>query len=452
MTLRYFCQAEFPKRARVAAALAALLAALAAVGCHPFPQAYSGRGGAGPFSSERPAPLREWEEPAAREEEGSARNRSDAPLGHIKPVGYTQKNFEDMEPSQTTFPPTSGAVQWSDAPMQIGESDPSEPAAASPQVRDLAVYEIGPNDETKTESAPLDSPDAYGVPVQGEGPHDPMKTALAESIEHPKAQSIADITFLPDTTAGKAPAPLPEDAQDWRGATHQAIELLQREIDRRVREGEICAAEEARLRLLLLTTGNIPGAAEKIAGMDPNLQLFWERECRGLGRFIETQEAAEGNGGEKTAWMETLPDFQEGVRALKTGMPLAVRKSLFVKEPSVFGYYEEVPASFAPGEVVNAYFELDNVVCEPSGEKNGCDIAVLCRRELVDSLNRNVVETKEKLCQGHSASPLNDIVLNLSVTLPKRIPAGTYTLRTVFLDRHSALSQPVTHTMEIRVD
>ena len=215
---------------------------------------------------------------------------------------------------------------------------------------------------------------------------------------------------------------------------------------------EICAAEEARLRLLLLTTGNIPGAAEKIAGMDPNLQLFWERECRGLGRFIETQEAAEGNGGEKTAWMETLPDFQEGVRALKTGMPLAVRKSLFVKEPSVFGYYEEVPASFAPGEVVNAYFELDNVVCEPSGEKNGCDIAVLCRRELVDSLNRNVVETKEKLCQGHSASPLNDIVLNLSVTLPKRIPAGTYTLRTVFLDRHSALSQPVTHTMEIRVD
>ena len=133
-------------------------------------------------------------------------------------------------------------------------------------------------------------------------------------------------------------------------------------------------------------------------------------------------------------------------------MPLAVRKSVFVKEPSVFGYYEEVDASFAPGETVNAYFELDNVVCQTSDGKGGCDIAVLCRRELTDSLHRNVVETKEKLCRGHSASPLNDIVLNLSVALPKHIPAGTYTLKTVFLDQHSALAQPVTHTMEIRVD
>ena len=79
-----------------------------------------------------------------------------------------------------------------------------------------------------------------------------------------------------------------ETSRDWRELTQQAIALLRNEIDRRVETVEICPAEEARLRLLLLTTGNIPGAAEKIAGMDPNLQTFWKRDGRGLGRFIET--------------------------------------------------------------------------------------------------------------------------------------------------------------------
>ena len=452
MTLRYDCRRELPKRGKVFAALAALLTALAAVGCHPFPQAYSGRGAAGPFSSDHRGALREWEQTAAREDEDAARRRPTAPLGHIKPVGYTQKNFGDMERTQNTLPPTSGDVQWGDAPMQIGESQTGPADDASPQVQDLAAYGADAAGGSESDAAFLDAI-ALSDPSAGGGSVPNLaKTALAESIERPRTRRGADLPLPSRTPTAEPLEPLPAASGDWRGAARQAISLLQREIDRRVRDGEICAAEEARLRLLLLTTGNIPGAAEKIAGMDPNLQLFWERECRGLGRFIETQEISEGSGGEKSAWMETLPDFQEGVKALKTGMPLAIRKSVFVKEPSVFGYYEEVPASFVPGATVNAYFELDNVVCKPSDGKSGCDIEVLCRRELVDSLNRNVVETKEKLCRGHSASPLNDIVLNLSVTLPERIPAGTYTLRTVFLDRNSPLSQPVAHTMEIRVD
>lgn len=451
MTLRYFPRTEFLRRKRVSPALAALLMALAAAGCHPFPQAYSGRDVIGPFAAEGRASLRERDRSDAREEENARRSRPAEPPGHIKPVGYTQKNFGDMEKSQTTLPPTSGEVQWSDAPMQIGEAGPAASAdAASPLVRNLAAYDdVGAPD---IDAVFLDGAAASLPRTEGGAAPDPVKTALAESIEHAGGRNAAEISFLPETNPAQRAEPLPENGGDWRDATHQAIALLQEEIARRVREGEICAAEEARLRLLLLTTGNIPGAAEKIAGMDPNLQVFWERECRGLGRFIESQESSEKDAGEKTAWTETLPDFQEGVRALKTGMPLAVRKSVFVKEPSVFGYYEEVDASFAPGETVNAYFELDNVVCQTSDGKGGCDIAVLCRRELTDSLHRNVVETKEKLCRGHSASPLNDIVLNLSVALPKHIPAGTYTLKTVFLDQHSALAQPVTHTMEIRVD
>ncbi|MBR6480332.1 MAG: hypothetical protein IKT12_01400, partial [Thermoguttaceae bacterium] len=122
MTLRYDCRRELPKRGKVFAALAALLTALAAAGCHPFPQAYSGRGAAGPFSSDQRGALREWEQTAAREDEDAVRRRPTAPLGNNKPVGYTQKNFGDMERTQTTLPPTSGDVQWSDAPMQIGES------------------------------------------------------------------------------------------------------------------------------------------------------------------------------------------------------------------------------------------------------------------------------------------------------------------------------------------
>ena len=52
MTLRYFPRTEFLRRKRVSPALAALLMALAAAGCHPFPQAYSGRDVIGPFAAE----------------------------------------------------------------------------------------------------------------------------------------------------------------------------------------------------------------------------------------------------------------------------------------------------------------------------------------------------------------------------------------------------------------
>ena len=142
MTLRYFPRTEFLRRKRVSPALAALLMALAAAGCHPFPQAYSGRDVIGPFAAEGRASLRERDRADAREEENARRSRPAEPPGHIKPVGYTQKNFGDMEKSQTTLPPTSGEVQWSDAPMQIGEAGPAASAdAASPLVRNLAAYD-----------------------------------------------------------------------------------------------------------------------------------------------------------------------------------------------------------------------------------------------------------------------------------------------------------------------
>ena len=460
----------FPRTASLAwgVLLLALAAALGMAGCHPFPQMYDGRRAAeSPSPEERDALLRWQNRPhqAAGDEAGDdtgepARSRKSGVPGSIRPVGYTQKNFGDAE-ADDSVSPALGRVEWADSEATLPSGgQTAEPALLPVQPRNLET-EMSPAAENRVVSAaplPESERDQFIDELADFEPaplapavSEPVKTALADAIEHPRQQDSASITFLPDLRKGKTAPPEPAAARDWREPTQEAIALLQKEIDRRVKNGELCAAEQARLRLLLLTTGNIPGAAEKIAGMDPDLQLFWERECRGLGRLIETEET--GAGRERLAARgESLPDFEEGVAALRSRLPLAVRKSLFVKEPSAFGYYKEVPPAFEPGQTVNAYFELDNVVCAAAPEKSGCDIAVLCRRELLDSLNRTVVEPKEKLCACHSASRLNDIVLNLAVRLPEEIPPGTYTLKTVFLDKHRPGSEPVTRTMELRID
>ena len=445
--------------------LLALGAALGVAGCHPFPQMYDGRHAVESPSAEERDAMHRWQTRPQRPDGDTAaasyqtQAQAEVP-GSIKPVGYTQKNFGDAEPDDSVSP-SLGRVEWADSETFLPpEEETAEPALLPilPQnletemspVAESAVVSAGPLPESERDQFIDELADFEPAPM-APAVSEPIKTALADAIEHPRERYSASITFLPDLRKGTPEPSGSSPVRDWREPTQEAIALLQDEIDRRVKNGELCAAEQARLRLLLLTTGNIPGAAEKIAGMDPDLQLFWERECRGLGRLIETEES--GADRERLAARgESLPDFEEGVAALRSGLPLAIRKSLFVEEPSAFGYYKEVPPVFEPGQTVNAYFELDNVVCAASPEESGCDIAVLCRRELLDSLNRTVVEPKEKLCAGHSASRLNDIVLNLGVRLPEEIPPGTYTLKTVFLDKHRAGSEPVTRTMELRVD
>ncbi|MGI5832095.1 MAG: hypothetical protein ACOX6D_06130 [Thermoguttaceae bacterium] len=441
--------------------LSALSILLCTCGCHPIPRAYCGREVVETCPVEGQSSLRQWYTPP-RPESGETlqSRRENTPPGHIQSVGFTQKNFGDMEQTGPNPAHSLGKVEWADTQRSVTEAaEPEFSERAVPRVQDLAtladsVPGMLPFDTPVPDLNPADFidelPDFVTI-TESNRQSRPIKAALAESIENPQYLNNAEISFLPDTKKKTSAMSGDETSRDWRELTQQAIALLRNEIDRRVETGEICPAEEARLRLLLLTTGNIPGAAEKIAGMDPNLQTFWERECRGLGRFIETQEDS-SDDVRNTAWMEAVPDLREGLMALRSGMPLKIRKSLFVKEPSAFGFYEEVSPSFTPGETINVYFELDNIVCRESDEKSRFDIAVLCRRELTDSLNRAVVDTKEKLCAGHSASPLNDVVLNLSIRLPEGLAPGTYTIKTVLMDRQSPVREPVTHVMEFRVD
>ena len=388
---------EFPIKIRRTGTLFFLSVLFAAVGCQPIQQGYygqKGRNGDGLERREYAAETRE-ERSSELEEEKEAALRS-TPPGRIKPVGYTTKSFDGLD-SEVDSPSVShnrGNIEWADW------QETEEP----------------------------------GFDKGGLG--EPIKTAALSETG----------TVLPAETGISS---MNREEEDWHKAADRAIQLLQKEIDYRVAKGDICSAEEARLRLLLLTTGNIPEAAEKIIGLDSNLQVFWERECRGLGQFIEIQEEKATEG---SRLKETVAEFQEGVSALKSSLPISVKKSLFVKEPALFGYYEEVFPSFKPGETVNVYFELDNVVCREEGCGEGCRIAVLCRRELTDSLNQPVLETREKLCAGHTGSRLNDIVLNLSLHLPEDLPDGTYNLKTVFLDRNSAGAEPIAELMELRVE
>ena len=272
----------------------------------------------------------------------------------------------------------------------------------------------------------------------------PLATLLREPGEAvPVAHQLP--TSLPEEK--KLPG---ESKTSWKTEAQKAIDLLKAEIDRKTAEGTISASEQARLRLLLLSTGNIPDAAERIAGTDPALADFWEKQCRGLGVLLDAdQPNADGAAKSGERFVTAVSELDNGLVRLKSQCPATIRKALFVEESAPFGLYRAKTADFCPGQTAFLYLELDNIVSRPLAA--GHEIAVLCRWELLDAAGQPALSAQEQLCESRSESPLKDVVLNIAARLPEQLAPGAYRLRVRIADRNGGSDASAEQTLNLNL-
>lgn len=336
-----------------------------------------------------------------------------------------------------------------------------DPSASLPRIEKDEMAKRLPSAVTKTETGKIElSPDIralidsspFSFLNKAPAPSDP----ITEEIVAP-APMIATAATLRSETVEPIPSNLAEanratrttllpNRESWRLEADRAITLLQEEIHRKAASGGITATEEARLRLLLLSTGNIPGAAEKIAGATPALQEFWEKQCRGLGSLLENGRIS---SGDNDALAAVAGELDRGLDSLKRECPLAVRKALFVEASAPFGLYREKTPRYRPGETVFIYLELDNVVSRDL--RPGYEISVLCRWSGRDLNGNSAFPGAEQLCVSRSESSLQDIPLNLSIRLPEGLAPGDYRLQVALTDKNGSARGETTTDLTFRV-
>ena len=409
----------------------------------------------------RPGPI---EEALAEQSKGNSAE-SAGPLGRTVPldgakrVGGLTKN-ENSGVAADTNAPSESVYKLPPVPkINLSKNISSENAA---DIRPVAYFEkLAEGDERFAQNTPTPVPirlNETPIPSTDAVPLATLAAPLseAESIRQKEYLAATPLASLVQCNAESVPVAhqLPEAAgpaaeKTWRTEAQRAIELLRAEIDRKTADGTISASEQARLRLLLLSTGNIPDAAARIAGTEPALADFWEKQCRGLGALLESDDSNNPADRRNERLAAAASELDGGLVRLKTACPITIPKALFVEESAPFGLYRVQPAAFRPGQTAFVYLELDNVVSRPL--QSGHEIAVLCRWELLDASGRPALSAQEQLCESRSESPLKDIVLNISVNMPETLPAGDYRLRVVLTDRNGAASDAAEETLPLKI-
>lgn len=403
----------------------------------------------------RPGPI---EEALAEHSKGETTETA-GPLGRTVPLDGSKRGESSSEKEN------SSVAAGSNAPSEPTYKLPPVPnikltgnasSQGAANVQPVAYFEkLAEGEAGFAQSEPTPVPirlNETPLPSTGALPSAALAVPLSEAETARQKEYIAatPLASLVQCSAESLPASTgPNTDQTWRTEAQKAIELLRAEIDRKTADGTISASEQARLRLLLLSTGNIPDAAARIAGTEPALADFWEKQCRGLGVLLESDGANDPAEGRNKRLAAAASELDGGLLRLKTACPITIPKALFVEESAPFGLYRVRPAAFRPGQTAFVYMELDNVVSRPL--QSGHEIAVLCRWELLDASGRPAFSAQEQLCESRSESPLKDVVLNISVKMPETLPAGDYRLRVVLTDRNGAASDAAEETLPLKI-
>lgn len=249
-------------------------------------------------------------------------------------------------------------------------------------------------------------------------------------------------------TAETGSSLLNTSALNWKKQTAEAIDHLEKEIQKKQKEGTIAREDQARLRLLYLAADE----HEKAIAKDPKnadaISRFWESECQGLSKLLQGTGDAKASGSLQIE--EAANHFQTGLDSLRTEAPIRIRKILFTEAPSPFGLYREKEKPITAGETVYVYAELDNVISK--AVKNGEDLAIACTWEIRDSKGNSVLPLHEQECKTHSESRLRDIVLNISANLPKDLLPGEYTFQLTVSDRNNPKGFQETQSLSFRTE
>ena len=299
------------------------------------------------------------------------------------------------------------------------ESDPGEVDETFPTVETTPLV-----DAIVQNAEPLEEKDPLSVDA------DPlsMQDKLLRQANETAAYAPAPETVV-ERNGNKRDAPLTNEEIAWVDQIKSAIETLLQERDALASQGKDVRSCDARLRLLYLVIGEYERSIQNIQDDSDPLKVFWEKECRGLETLLQ-------NRLEEIDPSFVAERLSSGLDSLASLCDVKIRKALLVNAPACYGLYEERQSDYNQGGTLYAYTELDYVSSRES--VNGYSIDVECRWRLVDAYGNIIIPFEAQRCSNVSETKLRDIVLNISVPLPKVLGSGEYTLELEVVDLNAA--------------
>jgi hypothetical protein len=154
------------------------------------------------------------------------------------------------------------------------------------------------------------------------------------------------------------------------------------------------------------------------------------------------------------AEMARIVEILESVAApLRRQAPLSVDRVCYCKRINKFGDYEAYDdrKTFRPGELVQLYAELRNVVSEPAG--NVYEVRVASTVEIRDDHGKVVwrLDCPDRNRPERSPAQRHDYFTSQMFSLPEAFPPGQYTLHLTVTDLHTKHRDPARASLPLEV-
>lgn len=223
-------------------------------------------------------------------------------------------------------------------------------------------------------------------------------------------------------------------AQDWRQQLACAIKLLEDETPwSPTTPAEL--AQQVRLRMLYTVAGRYEDAAKPIPGMTPAAEQFQTWQLSALTTWLDAERLPEPE--RRAAAIQ--PILAESLARLSELAPLTLRNTTFCTEIRSYGSLNRVEKpEFLPDQEVLLYTEVENFTSAATSK--GYQTSLRSTYEIIDSRGERAAEYSfpptEEVCQNRR----RDFFVGHRLRLPKKLPAGAYTLQLLIQDMKSQKS------------
>ena len=185
----------------------------------------------------------------------------------------------------------------------------------------------------------------------------------------------------------------------------------------------------AGLRLLYLVNGQSEQASHPISGIAPSQQDFWSKQLFALNVLLDTDR----NPDARRRTSEAALHLREAAVKLGELANLTVRNLTLCSEVKGFGNYKPLTKyDVRPGQRLLLYAEIDNFRSE--SHEDDYRTVVQGSYQLLDAHGERVAAEDFSASEDICSSRRHDLFVTYHVSLPTRLPPGSYTLQLMIED------------------
>ena len=190
------------------------------------------------------------------------------------------------------------------------------------------------------------------------------------------------------------------------------------------------ASRMIKLRHLMVLSGDVDSAVEKIEGMSGAEQEFLRHQLLGLWTMVDPG----GHPVTSRRITTALPQLREATKfAAAATDSLEVRSLAFCTEIESYGQIKPFPGNrFDAGQQVILYCEIENFTAK--SVENGFETQMQGSYDIYDANQQKVVSQLLPADRQISTNHLRDYYIAYQMHLPKQLPAGTYRLQLTMED------------------